>query len=84
VDPREGALSGHRTGIGLEVGGIVSALLVLFIWFGVLPNLRFSGETNVGSFASNFRNFLQSNGGQIITASLGVVVALISCFLSAA
>lgn len=53
---------GSRKGIGLELVGIVSAPLVLLIWYWIMSGGLCGGRCHAGTTASNFYNFLGTSG----------------------
>ena len=63
-----------RKGIGLEVVGIVSALIVLLIWVAVSSA---SYPRKVGTSWSNFLNFTSSPQGQMFGAVLVAAMVLV-------
>ena len=71
---REGVVLGFRRGIGLEVVGIASALLVLLIWFGISAA---SYPREVGTSWSNFLNWARSPQGQIFGTVLITAMVLV-------
>jgi len=69
---------GSRKGIGLEVVGIVSALLVLLIWFGV-SSASNSYPREYGTSWSNFLNWVGSSQAKIFGVFLvgGMLLVLL-------
>ena len=73
-----------RRGIGLELVGIVVALVVLLVWFAISSPVNYSGPREVGTSWSNFLNWVGSSQGQIFGIILGLATlfVLLLCVMS--
>ncbi len=63
-----------RKGIGLELVGIVSALIVLLIWLAISSSAYYGG-------LKNFQRWLGTSDGRFLSASISLAVVLVLLYL---